>query len=204
MKTLEVPESEYIQMKAELEFLKKSVSENMKLNDSAIRRSMQKKVDEMNRFSMSILIVGFLTMCIMPSVFHRFSFYHISDAFIIASELMLLFCMIATVVIHSSVRHLDFAHESLVEVATRISRFKRQYVLWPRIGIPMVTLWLGWFLYEIYTGMSHNSEFIFLCSGVLCGAVLGGSIGWCNNRKIIRKADEVLREAKRITEECQG
>ncbi len=197
MKTLEVPESEYIQMKEELGSLKKLVSENMKLNESAIRQAMQRKADDMDRFALRIILMCSVMMCFMPSVFHRF--YHVATAFIIATELMMLVCIIATVVMHAPVRSLDFAHGSLVDVADRMSRFKRQYVRWPRIGIPMVILWLGWLMYEIYIGTGYEeSEFFFLCIGLLSGALVGGSIGFRMNRRMVRKADEVLDEIRHL------
>ena len=197
MKTLEVPESEYIQMKEELESLKKLVSENLKLNEPAIRQAMQRKADEISGFALRIIILCQAMMCVIPSTFFRF--YHVSSAFVIASELMMLVCIVATVVMHYPVRSLDCARGSLVDVADRMSRFKRQYARWPRIGIPMVTLWLGWLMYEIYTGMGYeNQEFFFLCTGLLCGAVLGGSIGFRMNRRMVRKADDVLEEVKQI------
>lgn len=184
-------------MKAELQALKQLVSENMHLNESAIRQAMQRKADEMSGFAMRIIIMSLVMMCIIPTTFHRF--YHISAAFIIASELMMLVCIVATIVMHNPVRSLDFAHGSLVDVADRMSRFKRQYVRWPRIGIPMVALWLGWLMYEIYTDMGYeNPEFLFLCTGLLCGALIGGSIGFRLNRRMVRKADEVLQEIARL------
>lgn len=184
-------------MKAELQALKQLVSENMQLKESAIRQAMQKKADEMNCFAMRIIILSLAMMCIIPSTFYRL--YYVSTAFIIATELMMLFCIIATVVMHYPVRSLDFAHESLVDAADRMSRFKRQYVRWPRIGIPMVALWLGWLMYEIYIGMGYeNPEFFFLCTGLLCGTIIGGSIGFRLNRRIVRKADEVLEEIRHL------
>ena len=199
MKSIEIPEAEFIQMKAELQSLKQLVSENMKLNESAIRQAMQRKADEMSLFAMRIIIMCLVMMCFMPAVFHRF--YHITTAFIIATELMMLICIIATVVMHYPVRSLDFARGNLVEVADRMSRFKRQYVRWPRIGIPMVTVWLGWLMYEIYIGTGHeNPEFFFLCTGLLCGAIIGGSIGFRMNRRMVRKADEVLEEIRKMKE----
>ena len=195
MKTVEAFELEFIQMKAELQALKQLVSENMQLNESAIRRAMQRKADEINWFAMRIIIMCLIMMCCMPTIFYKF--YHVATAFILASELMMLMCIVATVVMHAPVRSLDFAHGNLVDVADRMSRFKRQYARWPRIGIPMVALWLGWLMYEIYTGMGYeNQEFFFLCTGLLCGAVLGGSIGFRMNRRLMRKADEVLEEIR--------
>ena len=197
MKTIETPEAEFIQMKAELQALKQLVSENMQLNESAIRQAMQRKADEMSLFAMRIIIMCLVMMCFMPAVFHRF--YHITAAFIIASELMMLICIIATVVMHYPVRSLDFAHGNLVDVADRMSRFKRQYVRWPRIGIPMVAVWLGWLMYEIYIGTGYeNHEFLILCAGLLCGALIGGTLGFRMNRHMVRKADEVLEEIRKM------
>ncbi|MDE6492975.1 MAG: hypothetical protein K2O66_00880 [Bacteroidales bacterium] len=197
MKTVENPEQEYIQMKAELDALKKLVSENMKLNESAIRRTMQQKAGEIDRFALRIMILSLVNMFIIPSFFHRF--YHVSSVFIVATELMMLFCIIATFLMHNPVRHLDFARGNLLEVAERMSRFKRQYIRWPRIGLPMVILWLGWLMYEIYIGMGYERPvFFFLCAGLLCGAAVGGTVGLHFNRRMVCKADEILMEAEQL------
>lgn len=197
MKTVEIAEQEYMQMKEELDSLKKMVSENMKLNDSAIRRAMQRKADEMGRHALRIVVLCLVMMCVIPPIFHRA--YQVSTAFLIASELMMLICLVATVLMHNPVRELDFASGSLVEVADRMSRFKRQYVRWPCIGMPMLVVWLGWLLYEIHAGMNYEkTEFVFFCSGLLGGAVLGGFIGWRLNRRMVRKADEVLEEIRHL------
>lgn len=197
MKTIEIAEQDFIQMKEELDSLKKLVSENMKLNDSYIRRSMQKKVKEMTHFLTRITVLGLLLLIIFPILF--FYYYHASLAFIIVSELMITFFLLANVFMYSPVYYLNLTHESMVEATRRISRFKRQYTYWPCIGFPVVGLWSAWFMYEIYTGSGYdNGQFIGLCFGILFGAVIGGISGWRNNQKIVRKANEVLEEIETL------
>ncbi|MCM1530823.1 MAG: hypothetical protein NC048_01235 [Bacteroides sp.] len=200
MKSIEIPESEYAQMKEELASLKKLVSENMEVSEPAIRRSMERKTDEINRSSTVIKVMALAMMCILPATLHNT--LHVSAAFIIASELMMLFCLLATVVMHAPIRRLDFACDNLVDVARTMSRFKRQYVHWPRIGVPMIILWLGWLFYEIYTVNGQDrTDFLIIGAGILCGALIGAFLGFRMNRHVIRKADEVLQEARRITGE---
>lgn len=197
MKPSETSETEYAQMKAELDSLKRLVSENMNLNENAMRHAMKGKADEMNRSAMRIIALSLVTMCCMPSILLRFC--HASTVFIIASEAMMLFCILATLLMHMPVRQLNFAYDSLVEVANRMSRFRQQYVRWPLIGIPMVILWLAWLMLELYSGMEYDrTSVLFTGAGVLCGAVLGGFIGMNLNRHVIRKADEVLEEIHRL------
>lgn len=197
MKPSETSETEYTRMKAELDSLKRLVSENMKLNETSIRHAMKGKADEMNRFALRTIALSLVAMCLIPSVFH--GLYTVSTAFIIASEVMMLFCILATLLMHIPVRQLDFARDSLVEVANKMSRFKRQYVRWPLVGIPMVMLWVAWLLIELYSGMEYDKTTFFITgTGVLCGAVLGGFIGMNLNRHVIRKADEVLDEIQRL------
>lgn len=197
MKPEEISESEYLQMKAELDSLKQMVSENIKLNEQAIRRLMQNKADELTRFAVRLSLLALAAMFLIPFAFYHF--YHVSVAFIIATELMMTVCILATAAIHAPVYRLDFANGSLVEAANKVNRFKRLYMRWPYLGIPMVILWIVWLLYEIYSGTSYNREqVLILGASILCGAIIGGAIGIYNNRRMVRKADEILDENRHL------
>lgn len=182
---------EVAQMKAELASLKYILSEKLQVEDRMIRRAMARRIDEVQRKAVFIVVLSVLTMWFAPWCFSRQ--FEISAAFVVGTDLMLGLSAGLTVAWHLPLRRIDWAADNLVTVAETVQRFRRRYVNWPKIWIPMCGLWLLWLLWEMHGGFD-TVTFWYMTAGVIGGALVGGACGLRINQDIIRHADEVLAQ----------
>lgn len=182
---------EVAQMKAELASLKYILSGKLQVEDRMIRRAMARRIDEMQRKAVFIVVLSVLMMWFAPRCFSRV--FDVSTALVVGTDLMLGLSAGLTIAWHLPLRRINWATDNMVTVAETVQRFRRRYVNWPKIGMPMCTLWLMWLLWELYRS-SDNEMFLAVGAGALIGAVVGGFCGLRLNRDIIRQADEVLAQ----------
>ena len=182
------------QMKSELASLKYILSERLQVEDRSIRNAMALQTDYINRKAVFIIVLSLLTMVTAPRIFSDMA--GLSVAFSVATDVMLGISAGCTLAMHWPMWRIHWATDNLVTVAETVQNFRRQYVLWPRIGLPMCCLWLLWMLWELY-GMGEDS-FWFIGGGALVGAIIGGCCGLSMNRHIVRSADEILRQIDQL------
>lgn len=182
------------QMKSELASLKYILSERLQVEDRSIRNAMAVQTDHINRKAVFIMVLSLMTMVTAPAIFSGMN--GLSVAFSVATDVMLGVSAGCTFAMHWPMWRINWATDNLVTVAETVQNFRRQYVLWPRVGLPMVCLWLLWLIWELY-GIGGEA-FWFMASGALTGAVIGGFCGLSMNRHIVRSADEILRQIDQL------
>ena len=115
---------------------------------------------------------------------------------------MLAVCLALTIAQKVTLGRIDFSQGNLVETAEKLSKIKKHYQDWYKIAIPMIIVWLGWLIYEMNGIIGLNTPMgIGFCCGAGIGAIIGGIIGVRINKKVVRKATEILDQ---ITELQQG
>lgn len=85
---------------------------------------------------------------------------------------------------------------SLIETNRGIARAKKMDADWLMLGIPFVTVWLGWFCYE---GYNITNGMPLLIGGAI-GGVAGGIAGFSVHFKIQRKYREIMENIEDITD----
>lgn len=178
------------QMKSELASLRYILAERLQVEDRSIRNAMAIQTDHINRKAVFIVVLSLVTMVTAPGIFSGMN--GLSVAFSVATDVMLGISAGCTVAMHWPMWRINWAADNLLTVAETVQNFRRQYVLWPRIGIPMCCLWLLWLLWELYG--AGDDTFWIMASGTMIGALIGGFCGLSMNRHIVRSADELLRE----------
>lgn len=88
---------------------------------------------------------------------------------------------------YADVAALDFAGMTTVDLLTQVRRIYCDFIRQTYVGIGMCVLILGMMLWYFYADPA-----VFL--GGVCGALLGGLIGWNRNRKMRRYLREIESE----------
>ena len=187
------------EMRAQLGTLKEKLEKQTIINESHIRNSMKSKMSDINRTMTGTIAAGIFALVYCT---WYFSYQGCSLAFVIATAVMLAVCLGLTIAQKVSLGRIDFSRGNLVETAEKLGKIKKHYQDWYKIAIPMIIVWLGWTVYEMSEIIGLDTPMgIGFCCGAGIGAIIGGIIGVRINKKVVRKATEILDQ---ITELQQG
>lgn len=186
------------EMRSQISILKDKLDKQTIVNEQHIRRSMKSKMSDINR---TVTITIFMGLFALVYCTWFFCIQGCSLAFVISTAIMLATCLALTIAQRITLGKIDLSEGSLVETAQKLSKVRKHYKNWHFIAIPLIIVWLSWLMYEMIgiLGMDSPVAIGFYC-GALTGVLLGGILGTRINRKIIRKASEILEQI----EELQG
>ena len=163
-------ETQFEDMRKQLNTLKKKLGEQEIVNDRLVRRSMRNEVNNITRRYYVIMAIGVL---MVPYGYYCFVVLsHLSIAFWIATSIFMLICAGATFYNSRMISDSDLMSRNLVEARKKVASAKKFEVDWLKFGIPAVCLWLCWFFYELYQNNSNA-----LIEGIFWGGCIGGIIG---------------------------
>ena len=184
-------------MRQQMTTLKNKLNQQEIVNDRLIRRSMRNEVNTITRRYNIIMILAVLMVPYTYWVFVKLSGF--SMTFWIGSSIFMLICAGATFYNTRKISDPDMMSHSLVEARRRVASAKKFDADWLKFGIPAVTLWFAWFVYEIYL---QNHDF---ANGLFWGGCVGGIIGAiCGIKfhfKTQRQYQEIIDQIEDLTEE---
>lgn len=183
------------EMREQVAILKKKLDKQTIISDTHIRNSMTSKRSDMTRTITATIIAGLFAVPYCTWIFWKFGF---SLYFIIATDIMLAVCIGITIKQRYTLKNLDFTQGNLVDVAERLNKVKSHYHEWIKIALPMIILWVSWLAYETLTKMEPSPIQIGFFSGAGIGIIIGGFIGICINKKIVRKSTEILKQIEEL------
>ena len=184
-------------MRQQMTTLKNKLNQQEIINDRLIRRSMRNEVNTITRRYNIIMILAVFMIPYFYWVFVKLSGF--SMAFWIGSSIFMLICAGATFYNTRKISDPDMMSHSLVEARRRVASAKKFDADWLKFGIPAVTLWFAWFVYEIYL---QNHDF---ANGLFWGGCVGGIIGAiCGIKfhfKTQRQYQDVIDQIEDLTQE---
>ena len=184
------------EMRAQLGTLKEKLEKQTIINERHIRNSMKSKMSDINRTVTGTIIAGIFALVYCT---WYFAYQGCSLPYIIGTGAMLAVCLVITIVQKVTLGRMDFSQRNLIETAEKLSKIKKHYQNWYKIAIPMLTIWLGWTIYEMSDIIGLDTPMgIGFCCGALGGMIIGGLIALRINRKVIRKATEILDQIEEL------
>ena len=181
------------EMQQQLRQMKEKLEGENIINDKLLRNAYRKTLGSLQRKALRQTIIEVIAMLLCLNLL-RMGF---SIPFVIVTEIMLAFCLIATIVINNRLPKMD---TDLVTAAKGIVRFRKGYANWLWVGIPLLTVWMGGMCYEIMRNQTFPSEArvpMFIGLGV--GLVIGGALGLMMRHNILSKSDETIAQIKDLT-----
>lgn len=177
---------EFEEMRQQMAILKSKLETQGIINDRLLRKAMSERVGWINRcYNWSIILTLFVAI---PYCWWAFKFIGMSTAFAIATELFLLYCVGYTVWCGRPLRDKHLMQGDLLQVASIVAKAKKRDGDWLMQGIPLLIIWFGWFIYEIYMEQGH---YILIIAGII-GGLIGGGFGFSIHLKTQRKYKEIL------------
>lgn len=187
------------EMRSQISVLRDKLDKQTIVNEQHIRRSMKSKMSDINKTVTVTIFLGIFAL-----VYCTWYFYSVgcSIAFTGATAIMLAACLALTIGQRLALGRMDFSKGNLVETAEGLSKVKTHYQNWHKVAIPMIIIWFSWMMYEMVNLLGLESQMaIGFCCGASVGVIFGGILGFRINRKIVRKAAEILAQIKELQKE---
>ena len=165
-----INESQFEDMRQQLNTLKKKLSEQEIVSDRLVRRSMRNQVNNITRRYYIIM-----TLCLIMVPYGYWCFVvlaHLSITFWIATSIFMMISGGATLYNCLKINDQGMMSRSLVEARKKVASAKKFESNWLMFGIPSVIIWICYFFYEL-----HQQNNAPLTEGFFWGGCIGGIIG---------------------------
>ena len=187
-------EMNFDEMREQFTLLRHKLDQQDIINDSLLRETMRSRMGAINRTKYKSYICAALCLVLYPVLLVYWGVF--SNAFVIVTCIMMLFCMYATYYVHKPVDRMDLMTEDLATVARVMAKFRRQYNQWLYYVTPALLVpWLSWAVYEYAwkfapEGVSHW----LLAIPLLICAAIGALVGYHWHCKAVNAADNIIRQ----------
>jgi len=186
------------EMRRQMQTLKNKLEKQTIVNDHYMRRSMKKRTDKITQHYRMIIALAAVMLPYSYWAFVKLSGF--SVAFWIGTCVFMLVCAAATAYNRKRLTDINMMHKNLVEVSKKLARAKKFDADWLFVGIPLVVLWFGWFMYEVYT-VNHSMMHEGLFWGGCVGAIVGAIAGYKMHIKTQRQYQDIIDQIEDITNE---
>ena len=184
---------ELMEMKEQLSILTQKLEKEKIVNDRMMRCATKEKISKMQRHA---LIKAIAIAFAIPYTHFVTHWLGISPWFCAFTFALLAIALYADFRIHRNLRANEAMQGNLMDVRKKVLHIKQAYRDWIKFSIPILIVWLTWFVYEICQNPDIPQEAIF--TGIGSGGVFGGIIGFLEYRKIQRSADEILQQIEEM------
>ena len=190
-------ETQFEDMRQQLNTLKKKLGEQEIVNDRFIRRSMKNDAGKITRRYYMIIA---LCLVMIPYTYLVFTMnLGLSLAFWIGTSVFMLVCAGATYYNSQNVANANMMNGNLVAVGQKMARAKKFDANWLFFGIPAVIAWLAWLVWELYQQDAEAAHYSLY--GVAVGAVLGSIAGIKIHVRTLQQYQDIIDQIEDLTKE---
>lgn len=194
--TNNIDSKELLEMKEQLLLLTRKLEKETIVNERLTRRSMKEKADKLTRQLIAEGLVAFIMIpffiLVLPAISKVSMFFCIFSAGFFALGVLYNFYM------YMRFRPNKFIEGNLIEARKDTLNFKKQSLWWTYcIGIPFLVVFVAWFVYDKMQYYQGEILYIVFISGGI-GFLIGGCIGIYTFTKMLRTADDILKQIEEL------
>ena len=197
---MESNELEFGEMKNQLDLLRERLDKQIEINEKQLRRAIGEGLGSLRSRDRFGLIFCVVLTALMPLLFVVQGY---GCLFVGATFVLLAFNSLKAYLMKIDASR-DIDRLDLVSTSKRLLKYKHDKNIYIVYSIPVLMMWILWYLYEIGAKLQIDSltDYLIMFSCMLSGGVLGGIIGYFSfYRPSMRDADRVLNQIKEITSE---
>ena len=189
-------ETQFEDMRQQMNTLKKKLGEQEIINERLIRRSMKK---EANKITNRYYIIIAICLLMIPYTYWVFIMnLGLSLAFWIGTSILMLVCAGATYYNSLNVANANMMSNNLVAVGQKMARAKKFDANWLFFGIPAVIGWLVWLTWELYQQDTEAARYSLY--GVVFGAIIGSIVGIKIHVRTLQQYQDIIDQIEELTE----
>jgi hypothetical protein len=189
---------EFDDMRQQMQTLKQKLQQQEIVNDRMIRHSMKKTVGSINRRYLVVMII-----CVLMIPYSYWAFVQLNGfslAFWIFTCAVMLVCLGGTLYNKLKLNESNMMTRNLLDVRRSVASAKKFDVNWLFLAVPMILVFLGWFMYEAYQ-MAGGSLGNGLLWGGCIGAVIGAIFGFSLHYRTQTQYQEIIDQIEDLTGE---
>lgn len=184
------------EMRSQIAILKSKLDNQKIVTEQQLRSSMKTKMSKIDKTMLRTIIAGCFALVYCSWFFT--TRIQLSIAFTVATSALLSACLAITIYKHYSFRRIDLTRGNIVDVTERLTKIKQHYSEWWKIALPILLVWYGWWLYEMFMLYDNSPYMVGLCSGSAVGIIVGLIIGLKINRKIANEANDIINQIREL------
>ena len=191
---METTDNTLKEMQQQMELLKNKLDKQTIVNDKMMRNAIAKGLKSIRTKAAIPYFAG------LAAILCCKSFYNLgcSLGFLIYSELMIVFCLGATWYTNCQIPKMD---EDLLTAAGHLTRFKKIHAEWLKIGIPLLMVWLGWLIMDMFRSVDMSGAEVYaLMAGIGVGLIIGLAAGLKVRRELMDGAQDLIDQIKDMQE----
>ena len=181
----------------QIDLLKKKLDNEKIINERLMRKAMSSRVNSVERYLWKVLSLGVVAMALMALDF--IVLFPLSLPFVIATELMLLCCIVFICINKRLVSSDKIMSGNLIEASSSLARFKKREIRYICVSIPLTVLWITWLVFEIRVYAPDEESMYSMLTGITIGGIIGFCIGVSMFRKMLRSVNDVLSQIEELT-----
>ena len=189
---------EFREMKEQFCLLKEHLDKQVEINEKQLRRAIDEGLSSLHRRDR----MG-LTLCVVVAFLLPLSVFAQGYSYVFAGVTFLLLSFNALQAYLMKFRaSRNFDQLDLITTSRRLLKYKHEQTTYIFYSMPVLAVWILWYLYEIgmKLGIDSVKGCLIMLSCMLLGGITGGLIGYFTfYRPSMRDADRVLNQIKEIT-----
>ncbi len=189
---METTDNTLNEMQQQMQLLKDKLSKQTIVNEQMMRNAFGRGIKDLRSNYSVKTIAAIAGMLGCPS----FYILGCSLYFVIFGELMMLIALVATIYANRLIPKMD---DEVLIAAQNLTRFKKINAEWIKYGIPVMVVWLGWLIVELFSGEEFTaSQAYSMIGGIAASLTVGMCIGLRIRREIMRGVDELMAQIKEM------
>lgn len=177
------------EIREQYSFLKQEYGAQMKITDEQLREITMKKVDVMNDNATETILGYVFVMITISYVLVRLMF---SYWFVIATLLLIIASYVSIYFVYKRINVDKIVDENLLLVTQQMRELKQFYKRFILVGFPIMSIWIGWFFYELMDRYDARLILFCVCISVMVAGALSISYGIMYYQKLIRKLNDII------------
>lgn len=175
-------DNELEQMRSQMAELKQMLDSQIRVNDQLLKKNIIDKSDKINRFGLTMLILGIAAAILVPLM--MYAIYHFSPACCIVTALLIAFDASFDYYNAHRVKSIDIANINFTEALTTLVSMKKLMRTSFAVGMVVLMPLMVWWAFEIYAspffdmfdantaGIARIAILVCLGFGVVVGIVV--------------------------------
>lgn len=198
--TMKTKNDELEVMREQLVLLNKKLEDQTLVNDRLVRDAMKSKMSWIKRYVLGEVVLLPFLICFL----FVFPFYSIvSYSPVVFISVMLVVAVVSDFKINM-IDDRAFVDGNLAETAQRLTKMRRQRIVYEKFMLPFLAIWLIWFSYDIYNHIPAEGVLRSTLTGGLVGSVIGGVVGTICGLLVLRRMQrtnsEIIQEINELVE----